>query len=374
MGGCSELELCARAVVGATLEARPFACDCEVVMALDTTSHHATEVQKLNQPIIWSNVIGILLFHLLAVYGLLTLPLLQIRWQTYLWGYFLYLAGGFGVAGGVHRLWTHRTYKAKWPLRIILLVCFSISGQNSVFDWVRDHRIHHKFSETDADPHNANRGFFFSHVGWLMQRKHPEVLRRGRQVDMSDVLADPLVRFHNKYFSLLKMLFCFFVPVVVPPLLWSEGWYNSAMGVGILRYVLLLNAAWSVNSLAHIWGGKPYDREISPTENVLVTWLTAGEGWHNYHHAIPWDYKAAELGPSTVNWTTYLIEMFSRIGWAYDLKTPSPDLIRRLVERRGDGTHYKWGAGIMGTAGITKQIDDEFQKWGAARELAEESQ
>jgi stearoyl-CoA desaturase (delta-9 desaturase) len=67
-----------------------------------------------------------------------------------------------------------------------------------VFDWVRDHRIHHKFSETDADPHNAKRGFFFSHVGWLMQRKHPEVLRRGRGVDMSDVLADPLVRVHNK--------------------------------------------------------------------------------------------------------------------------------------------------------------------------------
>jgi hypothetical protein len=67
--------------------------------------------------------------------------------------------------------------------------------------------------------------------------------------------------------------------------------------------------------------------------------------------------------------------MFSRIGWAYDLKTPSPELIRRLVECRGDGTHYKWGAGRKGTEGITAQIDgDEFQQWGAARELAEESQ
>jgi stearoyl-CoA desaturase (delta-9 desaturase) len=103
--------------------------------------------------------------------------------------------------------------------------------------------------------------------------------------------------------------------------------------------------------------------------------MSAGEGWHNYHHAIPWDYKAAELGPSTINLTTYLIEMFSRIGWAYDLKTPSPEHIRRLVERRGDGTHHKWGAGRKGTEGITGQVDgDEFQQWGAARELAEESQ
>ena len=67
-----------------------------------------------------------------------------------------------------------------------------------MFNWVTDRRIHHKFSETHSDPHNANRGFFFSHVGWLMQRKHPEVLRLGKQVDLSDVLADPLVRFHIK--------------------------------------------------------------------------------------------------------------------------------------------------------------------------------
>ena len=79
-----------------------------------------------------------------------------------------------------------------------VVISWNIFVQNSVFDWVRDHRVHHKFSETDADPHNAHRGFFFSHVGWLMQKKHPEVIRRGRQVDMSDILADPLAKFHTK--------------------------------------------------------------------------------------------------------------------------------------------------------------------------------
>lgn len=107
---------------------------------------------------------------------------------------------------------------------------------------------------------------------------------------------------------------------------------------------------------------------------MLVTWLTAGEGWHNYHHAIPWDYKAAELGPSSINWTTYLIEMFSRIGWAYDLKTPSSELIRKLVENRGDGSHYKWGDGRQGAEGVVGQGDgDKFQLWGAAREMPEET-
>jgi len=73
------------------------------------------------------------------------------------------------------------------------------SFQNNIYDWVRDHRVHHRYTDTDADPHNSNRGFFFSHIGWLLMKKHPEVIRRGRQVDMSDVLADPIATFGVKY-------------------------------------------------------------------------------------------------------------------------------------------------------------------------------
>lgn len=79
------------------------------------------------------------------------------------------------------------------------MLCFTISGQNSIYEWVRDHRVHHKFSETDADPHNSNRGFFFAHVGWLMLHKHPEVVRKGKMLDLSDIMEDPVVRFHQKW-------------------------------------------------------------------------------------------------------------------------------------------------------------------------------
>lgn len=78
------------------------------------------------------------------------------------------------------------------------MLCFSLSGQNTLYDWVRDHRVHHKFSETSADPHDSNRGFFFAHVGWLMMNKHPDVVRKGRMLDMSDILSDPVVQFHQK--------------------------------------------------------------------------------------------------------------------------------------------------------------------------------
>ena len=72
--------------------------------------------------------------------------------------------------------------------------------QNHIYEWARDHRVHHKYSETDADPHNATRGFFFSHVGWLLCKKHPEVKKKGVTIDCNDLLLDPIVRFQMRYF------------------------------------------------------------------------------------------------------------------------------------------------------------------------------
>jgi len=80
-----------------------------------------------------------------------------------------------------------------------------------VYEWARDHRLHHKYSETNADPHNANRGFFFSHVGWLLCRKHPDIMEKGRGIDMTDLLADPIVSFQKKLvFIKIKMLFNYY--------------------------------------------------------------------------------------------------------------------------------------------------------------------
>lgn len=164
------------------------------------------------------------------------------------------------MTGGAHRYWTHRSYKANKGVQILLAICFSIAGQNTIFDWVRDHRIHHKFSETDADPHNANRGFFFAHVGWLMMLKHPDVISKGNQVDMSDIVNDPLIKFHTKYFALFKIFFCFFLPTVIPVMCWGERWSASLWINVIIRYVIGLNSTWLVNSAAHIWGNHPYDK------------------------------------------------------------------------------------------------------------------
>nr|CAI5820925.1 unnamed protein product [Callosobruchus analis] len=277
----------------------------------------------------------ITIVHTIALYGLL-----DIRSEHhYVLAIIFGGISGFGVTAGAHRYWTHRSYKAKLPLRIILLICFSAAGQNSIVQWVRDHRVHHKFSETNADPHNSNRGFFFSHVGWLMLKKHPEVLSKGKMVDISDLLEDPLVAFHEKQFIWFKIFFAFLLPTIIPPYLYGETWYSSVMCVFFVKHVISLNSTWAVNSFAHFYGNKPYDRRIRPVENAGVSFFAMGEGYHNYHHTFPWDYRAAELG-MPLNITTVWLDIFGKIGWAYDFKVGSEDLKQTMVKNYGDESYH----------------------------------
>ncbi|XP_012532278.1 acyl-CoA Delta(11) desaturase [Monomorium pharaonis] len=290
----------------------------------------------------WINIIAITFLHLFFVYVCLTFKFLE-NLKTTLWIFIVYAIGGLGITAGAHRLWTHRSYKAKRPFRILLLLFYTSAGLNNLYEWVRDHRVHHKYTDTDADPHNSTRGFFFSHVGWLMTKKHSEVIQKGRQIDMSDVLADPIAAFGIKYFWILNFIFSFLLPVIVPVYGWNETWYRAFVSQIIIRYVIVLNVTWSVNSAAHIWGSRPFDVHINPTENLWVSLVTAGEGWHNYHHVFPWDYKASELRYSNY-YTTQFIDLFAKIGWAYDLKQPSEEIVKTTAMKNGDGSHYLWGA------------------------------
>ncbi|XP_034827237.1 acyl-CoA Delta-9 desaturase-like [Maniola hyperantus] len=287
-------------------------------------------------PIRWINTFLISFFHIITTvyavnafsqYGIVPV------WQSWLFELFMGGVSGFGVTAGAHRFWTHRAFKATLPLRIIFMICFSVSGQNNIFNWVRDHRVHHKFSETTADPHDARRGFFFSHVGWLMMKKHPLVVKEGNKLDMSDILDDPVVKFHAKYFYFFKIALCFVIPTVIKVIFWNDTW-DMAIVSTFARYLMSVNFTWSVNSFAHLWGHKPYDVNIMPVENWKVSFFAMGEGWHNYHHTFPWDYKAAELS-YFLNITTFYIDLFARIGWAYDLKKASPSLIEAIINKKG---------------------------------------
>ncbi|XP_046962394.1 acyl-CoA Delta-9 desaturase-like [Vanessa cardui] len=321
-----------------------------------TTPIVPPSAEKRKWEIVWRNVILFVLLHIGGVYGAY-LFLTKAMWTTRLFAVVLYLCSGLGITAGAHRLWAHKSYKAKLPLRILLTIFNTIAFQDSVLDWARDHRMHHKYSETDADPHNATRGFFFSHVGWLLVRKHREIKEKGHTIDMSDLRADPVLRFQKKYYLILMPLACFILPSIIPTL-WGESLWNGYFVCAIFRYVYVLNVTWLVNSAAHKWGSKPYDKNINPVETKSVSLVVLGEGFHNYHHTFPWDYKTAELGEYSLNLSKLFIDAMSVIGWAYDLKTVSSDVIMKRVKRTGDGSHKEWGYEELNDSSQTKVSQD----------------
>jgi len=203
---------------------------------------------------------------------------------------------------------------------------------------VRDHRVHHKYTDTNADPHNSRRGFFFAHVGWLLVRKHPDVKEKGKTIYLEDLKADPIVMWQKRNYSWFMPMLAFVVPTMVQHLVFGQSVWDS-WHMSITRWCTVVNITWLLNSAAHMWGWRPYDKTIAPTDTAILGFLCFGEGWHNYHHVFPWDYKTSELVDYGVNFTNAFIDFFAKLGWAYDLKTVSMEMVKARVLRTGDGSH-----------------------------------
>uniref|UniRef100_UPI00358F032E stearoyl-CoA desaturase 5-like n=1 Tax=Myxine glutinosa TaxID=7769 RepID=UPI00358F032E len=283
--------------------------------------------------IVWRNVVTMTILHSASLHALFLIP--RSNPLTILWSMFCFVFSALGITAGVHRLWSHRSYKASLTLRILLATANSMAFQNDIFEWSRDHRVHHKYSETDADPHDARRGFFFSHMGWLLLRKRPEVIAAGKRLDLSDLYNDPVVMWQRRFYKKTVVLMCFVIPTVVPWALWGESLWNAYFLAAVLRYILLLNCTWLVNSAAHMYGMRPYDRTINPRENRFVVFAAIGEGYHNYHHTFPYDYAASEFGWK-VNLTTAFIDLACWIGLAGERHSVSTSVIEARKKRTGE--------------------------------------
>lgn len=144
----------------------------------------------------------------------------------------------------------------------------------------------------------------------------------------------------------LSTLFNIAIPILVPWHFWNETFSNAFFISFAMRYALILNAAWCVNSFAHMYGSKPYDETINPAESFIANITTVGEGYHNFHHTFPQDYAASELG-ALCNVSKWIIDACALFGLAYDLKTVSKEAILQRRMRTGDLQHLKnhhdWG-------------------------------
>jgi len=270
--------------------------------------------QSYNFPMI----IYISFAHYLAIKGLFHIA--DCTKETLFFAFMLWPISGFGITVGAHRLWSHRSYEASFPVRLILMLANSIANQGSIYHWARDHRVHHKHSETAADPHNATRGFFYAHVGWLLVKKDPAVVKAGREMDFSDLLEDACVMFQKKADPWFALYMCFILPGQIVTL-WGDSFWNGLYVAGGLRYIYVMNCTWLVNSAAHLYGDHPYDVLSYPSENPIVSFFSVGEGWHNWHHKYPFDYSASEFGISSqFNPSKLVIDVFSMLGLVWGRK------------------------------------------------------
>jgi stearoyl-CoA desaturase (delta-9 desaturase) len=240
---------------------------------------------------------------------------------------FFLFANGMSITGGYHRLWAHRAYDAHPLVKVMYLIFGSMALQNSALVWCSGHRRHHlHVDDNELDPYSARRGFWFSHIGWML-RDYPS-----GTVDFSnipDLKREPLLAFQHKYY----------VPLVIVtnvgfPL--AAGWlvgdiWGTFLLAGVLRLVLSHHFTFFINSLAHIWGSRPYTEDNTARDNPVLALLTHGEGYHNFHHIFAHDYR------NGVRWwqwdpTKWMIASLSWVGLTRRLRrTPGIQIQRALL-------------------------------------------
>jgi stearoyl-CoA desaturase (delta-9 desaturase) len=243
-----------------------------------------------------------------------------------------------GVIAGAHRYWSHHSYKAKLPVEIFMMLFQTISFQRSIRTWCRDHHIHHKYSDTVGDPHNSQRGFFFCHIGWVFLRKSPEVIEAEKKIDISDLENDPVVKFQYENYEWMTVVVGIIIPTAAAMYFWDESLIHAFHIPVVLRSLVSQHLTFCVNSVAHMFGYRPYDKSIKPTQSLFVALFMNGEGWHNYHHSFPWDYRADEFGGISryfLNSTTGFIDLCAMLGLASDLKTASQGVIKERIRKKG---------------------------------------
>uniref|UniRef100_K3X3T2 Fatty acid desaturase domain-containing protein n=1 Tax=Globisporangium ultimum (strain ATCC 200006 / CBS 805.95 / DAOM BR144) TaxID=431595 RepID=K3X3T2_GLOUD len=267
----------------------------------------------------WFMIYYLTIVHVGAIVGI-TCVYAGLKWSMVPMFFFLYYLNGLGITMGAHRLWSHKSYKAHGSVRFFLMLCNSLANQGTIFHWTRDHRVHHKYSDTFADPHNSGRGFFFAHMGWLMVKKDPRVIEAGNKLNFDDLWADWTVVLQEKLNPWGQLFMCFVAPMLAGMHFCGESWFNSLFVLGFLRYVIVLHGTWLVNSATHFYGFQPYD-DIPPRDNWFVSLVALGEGWHNWHHKFPYDYATSEYGVAQqYNPTKFTIDFLAAIGLITDRK------------------------------------------------------
>lgn len=289
-------------------------------------------------------VICVVLIPLLGLVGAIAL-----LWGAPFYWYYLAMLGGMyvitslGIGVGYHRLFTHRAFETNRVIRFMLGVMGSMAVEGSLIKWVATHRQHHQHTDEPGDPHSPHvghepgeastfldvlRGAWHAHAGWFFDPDSPDLPKY-----VPDLMRDPVARFVSKTFVLWAVL-SFLIPAVLGGLL-TGTWMGVLQGFlwgGLVRVALVHHITWSINSVCHLWGSRPFDTGDESRDNAIFGILAFGEGWHNAHHAFP---ASARHGLAwwkldinyMVIWSLKLLRL------ARNVRLPSAERIAR--QRRG---------------------------------------
>lgn len=233
----------------------------------------------------------------------------------------MYMVTGMGITVGYHRLVAHQAFECPDWVKRCLLVAGGWALQNSALIWCADHIRHHARTDTDEDPYNVTKGFWHSHCGWLFYdtphrtAKYEVRLRR-----------DPVILWQHRYYWAIVVS-----GLAIPfglGVIWHGGWMGGVSALlmgGLLRMFMVLNSTFTINSLCHMIGSQPHGTQDSSRDSWLISFVSFGEGYHNYHHTYARDYRN---GPQWYNFdpSKWIIYTLSVVGLASNLRRLDPSV------------------------------------------------
>lgn len=245
----------------------------------------------------------------------------------------MYCIAGFGTTVGYHRLLTHKAFESPRWVRAMLGIFGSTGAQGALMRWCATHRRHHQSSDHEGDPHSPHlfgsgtwavlRGMFYAHMCWQLEADKPDTAR-----SVSDLLADRwLMRVDQLYWLWVAL------GILLPGAfvgLWYGTWQGAVSGMiwgGFVRICLMQHVTWSINSVCHVWGTRPFQTSDHSANNWICAVLALGEGWHNNHHAFP---TSARQG---LRWWQFdsswlVIKAMKAVGLAWNLRTPTESAMK----------------------------------------------
>lgn len=306
----------------------------------------------------WLNIAFIVPTHLV---GLLGWPLYlywggNIQWQEVSVALFMFGFGVLGINVGYHRALSHLSFKMHPLLKVFTLMGGASTMEGSVLTWCSDHRRHHKYEDTDRDPYNINRGFWWAHMGWI--------LGGPTSTDFSnvpDLMKDPWIRNQYKYQGLWIIGMAFGLPLFLGFILGRP--LECFLLGGLTRLFVLNHFTYMINSYAHYFGKRPYSTDITARDSLLCALMAQGEGWHNFHHRFPFDYRNGH------RWYHYdpakwMILIAQRLGLASHLKeTPAVEIYRARMQVQFSKYPELMNSKNPHLLSATEALQVAFEKW-----------